>query len=179
MQCIIQHSISHFFVLHCILLYHIAFYCINDTIECNMIQGIILHSIALYCLLMYHIAFHCIASHSIVGPIVLQTIVLHCSCICIYYLCLEFLNRKLSLAVEDLPFFRPWLKAKTKDEMETATDVGLVRGHAYGITAVRRVALKGTGMFNLFNREKLPMIRLRNPWGGCEWKGPFSDGYSL
>lgn len=60
--------------------------------------------------------------------------------------------------------------------MEQSTDVGLVKGHAYGITAVKRVAIEGTGVFNLFSKEKLSMIRLRNPWGGCEWKGRFSDG---
>ena len=60
--------------------------------------------------------------------------------------------------------------------MEQAIDVGLVKGHAYGITAVKRVSLEGTGFMNLFNKEKIHMIRLRNPWGGCEWKGAFSDG---
>ena len=56
------------------------------------------------------------------------------------------------------------------------TDTGLVKGHAYGITAVKRVPLEGTGIFNMFNRDKINMIRLRNPWGGKEWNGRFSDG---
>ena len=60
--------------------------------------------------------------------------------------------------------------------MEASTDVGLVKGHAYGITAVKNVHLEGSGLFGIFNRDKLPMIRLRNPWGQCEWKGAFSDG---
>ena len=60
--------------------------------------------------------------------------------------------------------------------MEKSTDTGLVIGHAYGITAVKRVAIEGTGLFGMFNQEKIPMIRLRNPWGGSEWKGAFSDG---
>ncbi|KAI0237550.1 Calpain-5 [Lamellibrachia satsuma] len=60
--------------------------------------------------------------------------------------------------------------------MEARTDMGLVKGHAYGITAVKRVPLEGTGIFNMFNRDKLSMIRLRNPWGGKEWNGRFSDG---
>jgi calpain-5 len=68
------------------------------------------------------------------------------------------------------------IPAKSSEEMETSIDVGLVKGHAYGITAVKRIALEGTGIFNLFNKEKLPMVRLRNPWGGTEWNGPFSDG---
>ena len=61
--------------------------------------------------------------------------------------------------------------------MEQPTEVGLVKGHAYSVTAVRKVALEGTGIFNLFNREKLTMIRLRNPWGESEWTGAFSDRY--
>jgi len=52
-----------------------------------------------------------------------------------------------------------------------------VKGHAYSVTAVRKVHLEGTGIFNLFNREKLCMIRLRNPWGDSEWTGAFSDRY--
>ena len=59
--------------------------------------------------------------------------------------------------------------------MEKATDQGLIKGHAYAITAIRKVRLAGTGIFNLFNQEKLAMVRLRNPWGGNEWKGAFSD----
>jgi len=68
------------------------------------------------------------------------------------------------------------IPAKSSSEMEQSTDIGLVIGHAYGITAVKRVALEGSGLFNFFNRDKLSMVRLRNPWGGSEWKGAFSDG---
>ena len=50
------------------------------------------------------------------------------------------------------------------------------QGHAYGITAVKRVALGESSFFGLFNREKIDMIRLRNPWGAKEWNGSFSDG---
>ena len=67
-------------------------------------------------------------------------------------------------------------QVETESEMEKPTEVGLVKGHAYAVTAVRKVALAGTGIFNLFNREKLAMIRLRNPWGESEWTGAFSDG---
>ncbi|CAL1546272.1 unnamed protein product [Lymnaea stagnalis] len=68
------------------------------------------------------------------------------------------------------------IQARTAAEMETKLSVGLVRGHAYSLTDVRKIPLKGTGLFSLFNREKIHMIRLRNPWGGVEWKGPWSDG---
>ncbi|KAK7090807.1 calpain-5-like [Littorina saxatilis] len=68
------------------------------------------------------------------------------------------------------------IPAASAEEMEASTDVGLVKGHAYGITCVKNVHLEGSGLFGLFNRDKMPMIRLRNPWGQCEWKGAFSDG---
>ncbi|XP_064615134.1 LOW QUALITY PROTEIN: calpain-5-like [Liolophura sinensis] len=68
------------------------------------------------------------------------------------------------------------IPAKSSEEMETSTDVGLVRGHAYGVTDVKSVPLEGTGIFGMFNRDTMPMIRLRNPWGQGEWKGAFSDG---
>ncbi|PVD18725.1 hypothetical protein C0Q70_21276 [Pomacea canaliculata] len=68
------------------------------------------------------------------------------------------------------------IPATSAEDMEVTTESGLVKGHAYGITAVKNVHLEGSGLFGLFNREKLPMIRLRNPWGQGEWKGAFSDG---
>ena len=51
---------------------------------------------------------------------------------------------------------------------------GLVKGHAYAITDVRKVRL-GHGLLAFFKSEKLDMIRLRNPWGEREWNGPWSD----
>ncbi|BFZ00227.1 hypothetical protein BsWGS_03266 [Bradybaena similaris] len=68
------------------------------------------------------------------------------------------------------------IQARTAAEMETKLSIGLVRGHAYSITDVRKIPLKGTGLFSLFNREKIHMVRLRNPWGGVEWRGAWSDG---
>lgn len=68
------------------------------------------------------------------------------------------------------------IPAANPQEMEKATNVGLIMGHAYAVTAIRKVALAGTGIFNLFKREKIDMIRLRNPWGASEWTGAFSDG---
>lgn len=68
------------------------------------------------------------------------------------------------------------IPAASQDMMEKPTEMGLVIGHAYSVTAVKRIYLKGTGLLSFMNREKLPMIRLRNPWGGAEWKGAFSDG---
>lgn len=62
--------------------------------------------------------------------------------------------------------------------MEARTEVGLVKGHAYGITSVKKVYIGETSLINLFSqKEKIYMVRMRNPWGQKEWNGPFSDGY--
>ncbi|NXD07625.1 CAN5 protein, partial [Nothocercus nigrocapillus] len=58
------------------------------------------------------------------------------------------------------------------NEMETA--MGLVIGHAYSVTAVRKLRL-GERLILSFKAEKLFMIRLRNPWGKREWNGAWSD----
>ncbi|KAL5286408.1 CAPN1 family protein [Megaselia abdita] len=54
---------------------------------------------------------------------------------------------------------------------EAETPQGLIRGHAYSITKVALMDIvtpRTTG--------KIPMIRLRNPWGNeAEWNGPWSD----
>lgn len=48
---------------------------------------------------------------------------------------------------------------------------GLIRGHAYSVTRVKMADIKTP------NRTgKIPLIRIRNPWGNeAEWKGAFSD----
>ncbi|GAB1600396.1 calpain-5-like [Argonauta hians] len=76
---------------------------------------------------------------------------------------------RLSLMAASIP-------ATSSEEMEATLDSGLVKGHAYGVTCVKNIHLEGSGLFGIFNREKMPMVRLRNPWGQCEWKGAFSDG---
>ncbi|XP_047191955.1 calpain-5-like isoform X2 [Scophthalmus maximus] len=58
------------------------------------------------------------------------------------------------------------------ETVESALDCGLVRGHAYGITGVRKVReglLKAGGMSRLF------MVRMRNPWGTTDWTGAWSQ----
>uniref|UniRef100_A0A8C4QX26 Calpain 5 n=1 Tax=Eptatretus burgeri TaxID=7764 RepID=A0A8C4QX26_EPTBU len=67
------------------------------------------------------------------------------------------------------------IRATSADEMEARTPTGLVKGHAYSVTDVRRVRL-GQGLIAFFKSEKLNMIRMRNPWGQKEWTGPWSDG---
>lgn len=55
--------------------------------------------------------------------------------------------------------------------LEAETPEGLIRGHAYSITKVCMIDIATP------NRSgKIPMIRLRNPWGNeAEWNGPWSD----
>nr|CAD7392323.1 unnamed protein product [Timema cristinae] len=58
----------------------------------------------------------------------------------------------------------------TADELEAETKDGLVKGHAYSVTKVK--------LFDFKTRRaegQIPLIRLRNPWGQIEWKGPWSD----
>ncbi|XP_077154833.1 calpain-5 [Ranitomeya variabilis] len=66
------------------------------------------------------------------------------------------------------------IKATTADDMEARLACGLVKGHAYAVTDVRKVRL-GHGLLAFFKSEKLDMIRMRNPWGEREWNGPWSD----
>ena len=65
-------------------------------------------------------------------------------------------------------------QATTVEDMEARLDCGLVKGHAYAVTDVRKVRL-GHGLLAFFKSEKLHMIRMRNPWGEKEWSGPWSD----
>uniref|UniRef100_A0A8C3KJ67 Calpain-3 n=1 Tax=Calidris pygmaea TaxID=425635 RepID=A0A8C3KJ67_9CHAR len=51
-------------------------------------------------------------------------------------------------------------------QYETRMSCGLVKGHAYSVTAVEETTFKG---------KKLRLVRLRNPWGQVEWNGPWSD----
>lgn len=55
--------------------------------------------------------------------------------------------------------------------LEAETPQGLIKGHAYSITKVELIDI------NTPNRSgKIPMLRLRNPWGNdAEWNGPWSD----
>ncbi|XP_078056899.1 calpain-5 [Mustelus asterias] len=67
------------------------------------------------------------------------------------------------------------IRPEQGDQLEAQMGCGLVKGHAYGVTDVRKVRI-GEGLLSYFNKEKLYMIRMRNPWGSTEWNGPWSDG---
>ncbi|KAK2528794.1 Capn6 [Columba guinea] len=64
--------------------------------------------------------------------------------------------------------------ASSGSTSEAETKMGLVIGHAYSVTAIRKLRLGESLVFS-FNAEKLFMIRLRNPWGKKEWNGAWSD----
>ncbi|XP_075448777.1 calpain-5 [Ascaphus truei] len=66
------------------------------------------------------------------------------------------------------------IKANSAADMEARLACGLVKGHAYAVTDVRKVRL-GHGLLAFFKSEKLDMIRMRNPWGEREWNGAWSD----
>ncbi|KAJ3585632.1 hypothetical protein NHX12_014351 [Muraenolepis orangiensis] len=61
------------------------------------------------------------------------------------------------------------------EAVESVLDCGLVRGHAYGVTGVRKVwraedkPLRHSGM------SRLLMVRMRNPWGTTDWTGAWSQ----
>ncbi|XP_052104854.1 calpain-5-like [Mytilus californianus] len=88
------------------------------------------------------------------------------------------LYKKFGKEMERNSLMAASIPALSSDEMESATSTGLVKGHAYGITAVKNIHLENQTFFSrLFKSDnKIPMIRLRNPWGQGEWKGAFSDG---
>uniref|UniRef100_A0A1A8UPS7 Calpain-3 n=1 Tax=Nothobranchius furzeri TaxID=105023 RepID=A0A1A8UPS7_NOTFU len=51
-------------------------------------------------------------------------------------------------------------------EMESRTELGLIRGHAYSIIALEECD-------KVSKDTKISLIRLRNPWGIVLWKGPW------
>lgn len=54
---------------------------------------------------------------------------------------------------------------------EAETPQGLIRGHAYSITKAAMVDIVTPN-----TTGKIPLLRLRNPWGNeAEWNGPWSD----
>lgn len=84
------------------------------------------------------------------------------------------LHQKMSKLMERSALCSASIKIQNRDEMEQQLDTGLVKGHAYGISAVTKVSL-GQSFLSRFSAEKLYLVRLRNPWGEKEWNGAWSD----
>ncbi|XP_031635619.1 calpain-B-like [Contarinia nasturtii] len=54
---------------------------------------------------------------------------------------------------------------------EAETREGLIKGHAYSITKIELMDISTPN-----KSGKIPMLRIRNPWGNdAEWNGPWSD----
>ncbi|CAB3374133.1 Hypothetical predicted protein [Cloeon dipterum] len=63
------------------------------------------------------------------------------------------------------------IEPDSPDQFECRTPDGLIMGHAYSVTKVQYVDIKTPRVSG-----KIPLIRLRNPWGNeVEWKGAWSD----
>ncbi|XP_037074982.1 calpain-5-like isoform X2 [Pollicipes pollicipes] len=87
------------------------------------------------------------------------------------------LFKQLRREMDDYALMCAAVAARNREEVEQRTEMGLVKGHAYGITAIKKVPIGNTTLVNFFTgREKIYMVRLRNPWGEKEWSGAFSDG---
>ncbi|XP_073497235.1 calpain-6 [Phyllobates terribilis] len=66
------------------------------------------------------------------------------------------------------------LKASSSKDMEAVTQKGLIKGHAYSVTDIKKVSL-GEKTLCFGKTSKLFMIRMRNPWGKREWRGAWHD----
>ena len=60
------------------------------------------------------------------------------------------LFRTMASEIEDHALMCCAISVADSAEMEKKTDLGLVKGHAYGITAVRKVPIGGTSLVSLF-----------------------------
>ncbi|XP_060570780.1 calpain-5-like [Ruditapes philippinarum] len=57
-----------------------------------------------------------------------------------------------------------------KEEVDRASNQGLLRGHGYNITKVIAINLE-----NQIGQAEMFMIRLSNPWGTQKWSGPWAE----
>ncbi|XP_017321817.3 calpain-12 isoform X1 [Ictalurus punctatus] len=74
--------------------------------------------------------------------------------------------RTLTAALSRGSLLSCFIQAKSVKEIGSVTPEGLVKGHAYAITATDKVHKKA---------EEVLLVRLRNPWGFVEFCGPWSD----
>ncbi|XP_075591567.1 calpain-B isoform X6 [Dermatophagoides farinae] len=63
------------------------------------------------------------------------------------------------------------ISVEDASQMEAVMHNGLIKGHAYSITSVKYVHVDHVRV-----QGKLPLVRIRNPWGNeAEWTGAWSD----
>nr|XP_028687635.1 calpain-14 isoform X2 [Macaca mulatta] len=65
---------------------------------------------------------------------------------------------------------RTLIGCQTHSGKEKILENGLVEGHAYTVTGIRKVTCKHRPEY---------LVKLRNPWGQVEWKGDWSDRMTL
>lgn len=61
------------------------------------------------------------------------------------------------------------------EQVESVLKCGLVKGHAYSITAVRKIRV-GDNLQSVCRTSRICMVRMRNPWGMADWTGAWSQG---
>ncbi|GAA6089673.1 calpain-12 isoform X1 [Tachysurus ichikawai] len=76
--------------------------------------------------------------------------------------------RTLTAALSRGSLLSCFIQAKSVKEIGSVSPEGLVRGHAYAITATDKVHKKT-------ETEEVLLVRLRNPWGFVEYCGPWGD----
>ncbi|XP_072286230.1 calpain-2 catalytic subunit-like [Pyxicephalus adspersus] len=76
----------------------------------------------------------------------------------------------IQTAVEKRSLMGTSINIQNPYETEMRTPEGLVKGHAYSIIGVSEVE---------HNNRRIPLIKLRNPWGEVEWNGRWSDNSQL
>lgn len=59
-------------------------------------------------------------------------------------------------------------------QIEAKLSNGLICGHAYSITGLTTLDAR-SGLNTPSVNGKIPMVRVRNPWGESEWNGPWCD----
>uniref|UniRef100_A0A673H9F9 Calpain-5-like n=1 Tax=Sinocyclocheilus rhinocerous TaxID=307959 RepID=A0A673H9F9_9TELE len=60
-------------------------------------------------------------------------------------------------------------------QVESVLDCGLIKGHAYGVTAFKKLRMSET-LNGMCTATRLHMVRMRNPWGTADWTGVWSLG---
>lgn len=61
------------------------------------------------------------------------------------------------------------------EQVESVLDCGLIKGHAYGVTAFRKLRMS-ENLQVMSGAPHIFLVRMRNPWGTTDWTGAWSIG---